>query len=287
MQIGTILFPTDFSACANNALEHAVQIAGMMHSKIVIVHTFPPFYQGGISDSEWEADHKARIKEGKQKLADLRLDILSRNPLLNVTTVLREGKHIKPVIDLIEAEDADLVIMGTKGASGLQQFLFGSYSSRVIEEAKCPVLAIPEKSDYNGLRKIVYASDLGHIDITAIKELVELASFFKSEVTILNISSDENHFSEEDLYRFEYKVRNETGYPKLDFMYARGREVNETIQEHCERNGADLLVMTTMKRSFFGKLLKPSQTENMSYQTHIPLLAFHETDKCCQTVKQI
>lgn len=287
MQIRTILFPTDFSASANSALDYAVQIAGMFHSKIVMIHTFAPFYRGGISDSEWEADHKQRIREGRQKLDDLRLDILQKNPLLNITTVLREGKHIKPLLDLIDEEDADLIIMGTKGASGLKQFLFGSYAARVIEEAKCPVISIPEDAEYRGFKKIVYASDLEHIDITAIKELTELASFFKSEVSILNITGEENYFSEDQLYRFEYKVRDETGYPKLDFIYSRGREVNESIHEYCLRNGADLLVMTTMKRSFFGKLLKPSNTEQMAYHSNIPLLAFHETDKCCQSVKHV
>lgn len=283
MQANTILFPTDFSACSFNALKFALNIAETFYSKLILVHV------NFVKENE-QADPVQVKKVRKQKLSDLndlKLELLQKNPLLNITTILLDGSGPSPLMQLVQHENADIIILGAKGEGGIKNIGLGSFASEIVENALCPVLAVPEGARQASFQKIVYASDLEHIDVAAIKELTSIATYYNSEVTILNISDQNRRFTEDQLFKFEKLVRETCSYPKLDFIYFHGSDVNYHIQEYLSRNKANLFVITTIKESLVGNLLMDKNTQKLGYHSYIPLLAFHESNKCCQHVNQL
>lgn len=281
MQVNTIIFPTDFTTCSTSALKHAVRIAETFYSKLILVHvTFD-------NRNETADNPKIQRRIQNNKLNEFKLEILQRNPLLNITTVLLNAENAEPILELIEDENADLVVMGAKGEGGIKDISLSTFASEIVENSLCPVLSVPEGNTGYRYQKIVYASDLEHIDVAAIKELTSFATYFNSEVTILNISDQTRRFSEDQLFKFEKLVRETCTYPKLDFIYFHGTDLNFHIQEYLNRNSADLFVITTIKESLVSNLFKDKSTKKLSYHTHLPLLSFHESDKCCQQVSQI
>lgn len=272
MQIRTIIYPTDFSACAVNALDYAVNLAKLMEAKLILAHSEPEL----VSEiSEKNAPMSFKQKDRKASLEEMREVIHRQSPMLKVETALLQGEHVYPVIDLVDKAKADLIVMGTLGAGGLSQLMIGSYSAKVIEKANCPVLIVPAKASYNRFSKIIYASSLAQHDVEIIKELTDLAKLSNAEVSVLNIHENED-ISEDQLFAFEKAVREKALYPKLDFIFFKGKNINTHIQDYSERNNADLIVMNAKKKSFFGKLFDGAHTETMEYHTHIPLLVYQE-----------
>lgn len=277
MELKTIIFPTDFSACAQNALDYAAGLAEKMQSRLVVVHVSPEFQVGGIDQAASRQYFEERLGGARAGLAKVHDEIRDRLPLLDLQIYLLEGPEVLTLLNLAERENADIIILGTQGASGIQELLLGSFAASVVEKAKCPVLAVPSKASYKGFSKIAYASDLNEKDPKVIKQTTDLAKLFSSEITILNISEGDR-ISEEQLYNFEKEVRENAEYPKLDFIYFKGTEVNKHIQEYSERNAVDLIVMTMMEKSLLKKLVIGSHTKRMAYHSRIPLLVFHEKD---------
>src|SRR5690606_13151641 len=140
MQANTILFPTDFSACSNNALKFALNIAETFYSKLILVHVN---FISSSDDQEPSLAKKIR-KQKTSDLNDLKLELLQKNPLLNITTILLDRIGPSPLMQLVQHENADIIILGAKGEGGIKNIGLGSFATEIVENALCPVLAIPE-----------------------------------------------------------------------------------------------------------------------------------------------
>jgi nucleotide-binding universal stress UspA family protein len=281
MQIGTIIYLTDFSVSAQNAANYAVTISETFYAKLVLTHILD------LEDSdvpEIRRNNQSEIKKARTRLDDMKLEFLQRNPLLNITTVVLTSRTKEKILEHISIENADLTIIGAHTEAGILNSDENSFAAQIIKESICPVLVIPYKAVSPRFNSIVYASDLDFVDITAIRELTDFASYYNAEVSILNIADPSRRFSEEQLFHFEKQVRETARYPKLDFIYLHGPDINQSIQYFLQRNKADLLVMTSIKGSIVNRLIDDVNKKVLGYHNTLPLLTFHERDKCCQKV---
>ena len=140
--IRRILVPTDFSPNAEHALGYSASIAAKLKSKLVLFHTVKvPVVV--MNETVVVAKDDELVKDSDSKLAILKSRIISKQPDADVETrtsvgfavdeILNDGGHGKP----------DMIIMGTRGAHGLSEMLFGSNTAAVISRSECPVLAVP------------------------------------------------------------------------------------------------------------------------------------------------
>jgi nucleotide-binding universal stress UspA family protein len=140
--IRTILVPVDFSDHSSAATDYAVDIAKVFGAKIHLLHAYhvpaqiampgemviPPDLRSGLRDSAARKMEKTshKVSEGGVEVA---------------TTVV-EGLPSQTIIDAAESMKADLIVMGTRGLSGLKHVLLGSVAERVLRLAPCPVLTV-------------------------------------------------------------------------------------------------------------------------------------------------
>ena len=126
----TILAPVDFSDASTNALSFAAELSKRASAHLVIVNIF--------EKGEDEEETKDKLKSIESDLKK------SFGPDLNCESSVAHGNLITKLKKIIAVQQPDLIVMGTKGASGLKRILIGSNTVNVIAKTKVPVLVIPE-----------------------------------------------------------------------------------------------------------------------------------------------
>jgi nucleotide-binding universal stress UspA family protein len=142
IEIRTILVPIDFSSHAGAVLEWAAHLAEEHGSKLVLLHAYhlPVDFQQ-LEGAYLPPDFWAQVKADSSANLERSAATL-RERGLTVETVVREGYPATAIEEEARARHADLVVIGTRGHSGLKHLLLGSVAERVVQKAPCPVLAV-------------------------------------------------------------------------------------------------------------------------------------------------
>ncbi|MGZ6522942.1 MAG: universal stress protein, partial [Bacteroidia bacterium] len=189
----------------------------------------------------------------------------------------REGNVEKQVLLEAKESDIDFIFIGTHGASGFREKLFGSNTWKIIKNSDVPVISIPKDAHaFTEIKRIVFATEYREGEIPVINYLTKFAKQFNAEVIVLHISShilSKEH--EKELYdKFRAEVKNEISYKNIDMHFTYHDNIIEGLNNFCVRTKTDLLVMSPEKPFFLEKIFNPSAsiTKKASYNTHIPLL---------------
>ncbi|MEM6270012.1 MAG: universal stress protein [Bacteroidota bacterium] len=278
-----VLIPVDFSDCSENAIRYGLAIALQAGAKITLLH--------GISVPLQNADFIASPLEQMERDAQEKLEATAREvagwlnrealPELEIRTQIKVGFIGDLILDLIGEESVDLVVMGTNGAGRIEGFILGSNTTHIIEKAPCPVLAVPEEAQFEGIDKIVFATDLGKLVPETVQSLIEVARLFAAGIDVLNIFTPNSHYSPSKAEEFKVALLREVDYDRLSFhIFETGLDdITEALQVYLDKNGADLVVMQTHHRGFLARLFKPSRTRRMALHTRTPLLALHHPQR--------
>lgn len=142
IDVRRILVPLDFSEHSEAVLEWAAHLAEEHGSRVVLLHAYhlPVEFQqleGAYLPEDFWATVKAESEQGLARYAE-RL----RARGLEVETLAREGYPATVIEEEAERQHADLVVIGTRGLSGLKHLLLGSIAERVVQRCPCPVLTV-------------------------------------------------------------------------------------------------------------------------------------------------
>jgi nucleotide-binding universal stress UspA family protein len=143
-RIETILLATDLSRSSSRAVDQAIDLARVLNARLLIVnvvdaHRGLPI--GGIG--------KIRPVEERQARSVVAGDLAHRARAAgaDATFLLFDGDAADGILSAAEAEDADLIIVGTRGRSGVERSLLGSVSDQVVRRSRCPVLVVRPVDD--------------------------------------------------------------------------------------------------------------------------------------------
>ena len=146
MEIRRIVCPVDFSACAEHALAYAQELAKTFNAEISLVHAYedPAAYVTPVPMSGYVGPSAELLLELRKQL-ETRLEECKNNVAkqgVRVRAELLEGTPYRVVLDWAKEYNADLIVIGTHGHTGLTHALLGSVTERVVRMAECPVLTI-------------------------------------------------------------------------------------------------------------------------------------------------
>ena len=269
-----ILVPTDFSGNATHAIRFALELSRKQKSKITLFHSFVlPVYATDIPVFP-QADEELR-KVSEEALSNLVSKLKAENPGVDIDSFVSQGYAEDEIVDAAKSSGADMIVMGTQGASGLREALVGTITASVMDHAECPVMAVPEGASFTSFDKIVYATSYAG-DFQHVEEIIDFARLFNAEVILLHISSGtvDTSYEFESIERFKERIVEDSQYERISFKLLENKSVYEGLNQFLEEVKADLVAMTLHKRSFVQKLFNRSITKRMAYHTHIPLIAF-------------
>jgi nucleotide-binding universal stress UspA family protein len=137
LPIRSVLYPTDFSECSNLVFRLACTLAQDYGARLVVAHIAEPpgpIYSDGVVVPLADVD--------EEPLRAKLLQLVPRDPNVRVEHRLAAGDAATEILRLAKETQADVIVMGTHGRTGLARVLMGSVAERVVRKAPCPVVTV-------------------------------------------------------------------------------------------------------------------------------------------------
>lgn len=286
IEIKRILFPTDFSSCADQVLDQSMYLAAKHGATLHMLHAIVLHED----DVHHPAAHFGDIDEIQQRLRDLaRIEMkaaISERTESGVEVVMRQQRGFSAAdvaLQYAEREEIDLIVMGTHGRRGLGRLFLGSVAEEVVRHAPCPVLTIRERGvprSVGTMSRILVPVDYSSHASSAIRHAKEIAATCGARIDLLHVIDDVPRpafydavgFSAdvvapdiEERARLEMRLLYEsTSGPDVDARFhAIGGSASEEIVGFAQVTDADLIVIATHGLSGIRHILMGSVAEKV------------------------
>ncbi|AUC81155.1 universal stress protein [Lacinutrix sp. Bg11-31] len=278
-----ILLPTDFSDNASSAISYAVQLFKDIECKFYFLHAYTPtaIYAGNIADSYaalkiFEIE-KENINLNFKKTEESIKKEFSNNKH-TFTSISAFNLLVPEMKELIEENDIDLVIMGTKGATGAKEIFLGSNTMYAIKKIKCPVIAVPSGYKYQQPKEILFPTDYKVEKSNRYLEFVrEICSLHGSKLHFLNayyhVPLEENQ-KRVKVFLDAFFIDN-----VHEFHLGEDQDLIDVIETFQINKKINFLVMIHNKHSFFENLLFKPIINKMVYHTNVPFLVIPSEER--------
>lgn len=277
-----ILIPVDFSECSQLAAAYAASIARRTSGEIMLLHVLDVEEPdpGLGSTGSWAGSEAVstvpyvigRMKRVKKQMEEF----ISENGLegIPVHDFIEMGEPGTKINEGAEKHDADIIIMGTHGSSGFNEFIIGSVAEKVSQHATRPVITIRENANANP-KNIVFASDFSSESEAVFEKVKEFAYLFKSRITLVKV-----------IDKAADKIRNESLHDLHSFADAHGLDhsdcavwpaskTEEGILLFAKQQNADLIAVGTHGRGGLSRFFNSSLAAELVNHSFSPVLTIN------------
>jgi len=271
-----IILPTDFSYNAYNAISYAMKLLKDVEATFYLLNTYTPaIYQteyllhspgqiglGDIYQSE-SLDHLDKLQK--------RLQREFKNPKHTILTHSAFNILVDEVSSMVTNEEADMVIMGTQGATGAKEIFLGTHTVHVIKKAACPVIAIPADFEYKTLKEILFPTDYEvEYSEEQLRNLLDLAEMHNSRLRVIHISSGYDLTE----YQLQNKTKLEKILEKIPHLFhdLPNQEIITGINNFQLKNKMNMLVMIQNKHTFLESLFIEPVIKKIGFHVSIPFM---------------
>jgi len=280
-----ILVPTDGSAVADAAAEAAIALATRFDADLHVVHVLelgelPP----GVEDEE--ADESAvRGREAVSAVADRAADA----GVGVTTTVVQDDEPIhRTILGYADAEAVDCIVAGTHGRTGLDRFVLGSVTERLLRESPVPVLTVHEQTVVDpALDRVLVPTDGSAYASAAVDHAIELALATDAALHVVHVvdtgivDTGPIPGALDEVGRRALQQAAEraeaAGVPSIERSLLTGTPHQEIV-DYADENGVECIVMGTHGRTGVDRYLLGSVTERVVRLSDVPVLAVKATD---------
>lgn len=274
----TIIHPTDFSECANKALDYAVVIAKALKFKLRIVHLLDHKDINSFNSLEIIDQIEKTEKEAEKELKKIKEKV--KGEQVECETEVNPGKMDLFFPQYILEQSPELVVMGTTGNNKLGNKLMGSNTHSIINNTEFPILAVPKNTVLKKeFRKLLFLSDYRDKDIDAIDFISKIALAFKAKVNVVHILDNETKKkvnNQKLLDKLKDSVQKRNNYSNVEYQLLINDDIEQRVRLLLEESKPDLLAVIMRRQNFFERLFFGSLTKKMVYQDFTPLLVFKE-----------
>lgn len=286
-----ILLPVDFSDYSMKACEFGFNFAAEIHAEVVLMHVyFSPVYMPSLQyategfglpvEPEMGIKHILdTVHNQLNKLTDTIKEKIAAGELPDVkyTCLLREGIPEEEILHYARMEKPLIIIMGTRGEGEKEMDLIGSVTAEIIDRSPTFVYAIPkgaQKKNFSDIRKVAFITNFDQRDLMAFHSLITTFKDYNFEISFLNLNSDEQKRTWNEIKLAGIKEYFKKQYPQLNIDYGVIREDNllSNLDEYVKDKQIDVLCISNYKRNVFARLFNPSIARKMIFHTHLPIL---------------
>lgn len=278
----TILALTDFTAHAEHAAAYALRLANKLEADLLLYNAFYVYVgsavpmEGGVFPyyddvAELEKESLRRLKVLEDKLIKEARQENLHVPYIRL--VNQPGTLAMNLERLLKENQIDMIVMGDKSKGGfIDRMFLGSDTENVIKRSSVPVLLVPEREGKPEIKKIGFASDFKHPELTAIRPLVKLARSYNAELICLHVFEKYGSEEEKEGLRFYKKLEQDSDYPNMSYKVLIGEKTGDQLEQYAVRGDIDLLCLVNKEQGFFQRLFKVSTVKEVMNFHNVPIL---------------
>lgn len=278
-----ILIPTDFSENAWNATRYALELFKNEECIFHLLNTYTPaiassrFMAASVDGGILENGAQLFSKRGLQNVIE-RISKAYNNPKHNFKTSSSFSFLVDEIKETVEKHNIDLVVTGTKGASGLEEVFMGSNTVRIIKSVKdCPVLAVPQYFEFITPNEIAFATDFNRFYTKSeLQPLLEMASIFNATIRIVHVQHKITALTE--LQQFNLSMLRKY-LKKVEHYVHTVSELNSistTLEVFTQELDIHLLAMLNYQHSYMEKMTREPVIKRVAFHAQVPLLIIPE-----------
>jgi len=272
-----IIVPIDFSAHSEYALKTAVTLAKKSNAEVLALHMLEM------------SDIMLNVSGGYQnqktmfffQLAEQKFEKFLKKDYLKdvkVTPIVKHFKVFSEVDDVAKKYGADLIIMGSHGASGSKEFFVGSNTERVVRHADIPVLVVKNNLNDLNFETVVFACDFSEECIKPYKKALKILDKMDSKLFMVYVNLPNDRFKssleiERDVVNFFTKAERNLDRMK-DVHYVSDYTPEEGILNFSNKIGADLIAIPTHGRKGLSHFFQGSVGEDVANHSTLPVMTF-------------
>lgn len=260
-----VIVPYDFSEQAEAAFRMALDIVHQSHGEVHLLHAIElPLMHDTVLMPVLSFE-EALLNELRENAVTefARLKDAYAKGNTRVMTAIEFGPVATCINDYIHREAADLVVMGTKGASGVKELLVGSTTEKIVRTAPCPVLAVKKYIDLHDIRDIVFPNAMEEDQEDLLMHVKALQDFFKAKVHLLWVNTpahptaDHQTLQRLELFARRFMLKDYEIHAYIDTSEESG------VINFTHSIGANLIAMGTHGRKGLAHIISGSVTEDV------------------------
>lgn len=275
-----ILVPVDFSKASLNALEVAVDIANKTGASIIALHVVEDpgtdsfRVSGEVVAKDWmdKIYLMKLIEKSRAQLKKLVMD--AKYASVKVDGELRVGNPFHGMRTIITEQKVDLVVMGTRGHSRLEEVVIGSNTEKVVRHAKCPVLTIHKKPGKLAFKNIVWATSMAKDEEVFARILKTAQNVYKAKIHLVRINTPGDFQRDRVALEYMDKFAKKLGLTNYTLNVYNDITEEEGIIYFSDKINADMIAMATHGRTGFAHVLAGSIAEDVVNHAKRPVLTF-------------
>lgn len=276
-----ILLPTDFSKNSINAINYALNLFVNQECEFYVlnIQTASSFITDDLMTTSTSASiYQTIIDTSKKSINNLiaTFEKKYKNEKHKFQSIVDYDNFIDAINQISEEKKIDLIVMGTKGATGASKLIFGSNTVRVMQRCNVPVLAIPDNCSFSKLDNIAFASNYSSTySNKELKPLLEIAKLYDSKINVLHLTTAKSLSSEqENNKRFLDSCLNLVTH---EFINLESENIFKTIQDYITTNDIKMFAMMSRKHSFLERLFTRHLVETIAFEIKVPFLVMENS----------
>ncbi len=273
-----ILIPTDFSDNAWDALMYAVRLYDDIRCTFFILNTFQSSPSNVTNMMRKKRDTpifqyvKTNSEKELQKIAH-HLNNHLLNDLHAYKTLSVTGPLITIMKQVVAAENIDLIVMGTAGATGAKEIFLGSNTVKAMKHIDlCPIISVPKDYVFQEPEQVIFATDFKrHFNSIEFENLLELQSIYNFNITVLHIQAE----SALDVIQQQNKKALQHFFDKKNVVFEEIKfdtSVAKAITSYVKKHEVDMICLLNYEHSFMESLLHEPILKKISFHSAVPLL---------------
>ncbi len=274
-----LLIPTDFSACAEHAVDAGMKLAERFEAQVHLL-TKIDIPEDWSTMSEEEHLELEETNKDIHNVLVLLNNIKEQFPSIEITTAYRGGKLVDAIKSYVAEHGIDFIVMGSHGASGKNEYFIGSNTQKVIRAVHCPVLVVKEALEELDFSKVVFASSFNENEKAPFLHFKDFVKHFIPEIHLVAIHTSSLFdppyiLSKEAMESFKELCHPFTCHTHIfrDFTIERG------IRSFSEEIGAQLIGISNVHRHPVKRVIMGSNVEALINHSSLPVLSIDYIEK--------
>jgi nucleotide-binding universal stress UspA family protein len=277
-----LLIPVDFSETSEAAIAFGIELAEkcnyhvMLHHSVDMMQSYESMY---IDVPHAHAFTKQLLDDVEVKMENLWRRY--RKDSLLITKHVTSGSLIQDIKALVQDHEVDIIVMGTRGASGFKEFFIGSNTEKVVRLVDCPVISIPREIDIKSVRKILIPINLSEIRVGFLREISILQQLFSAAVELVWVKTPHDVENVDLISEEVNNLLSEFEIASSSFNVINDVFPQDGILKYAHSSEVDMIAMSTHARRGLAHWFTGSLTEDVINHSNIPLwsLKIDESDK--------